>query len=95
MPFVFYGCETSSLILRGGNRLRIFEDRVLRRIFGPRREEVTGERRKVPNEEFNNLYCPPNIVQVIKSRRLKRAGHVAYMGQSCIQNFMGNSKGKT
>ena len=81
--------------IKGENWLRIFEGRVLRRIFGPRKDEVTGERRKVPNEEFNNLYCPPNIVHVIKSRRLKRAGHVAYMGQSCIQNFVGNSKGKT
>ena len=67
---------------------------MLRRIFGPRRDEVTGERRKVHNEGFNDLYCPPNIVRVTKSRRLKRAGHVARMGQSCIQTFMGNSKGK-
>ena len=68
---------------------------MLRRIFGPRRDEVTGEWRKEHNEEFNDLYSPPNIVRVMKSRRLKGAGHVACIGESCIQNFMGNSKGET
>ena len=79
--------------IKGENWLRIFEGRVLRRIFGPRWDEVTGERRKVHNEEFNDFYCPPNIVRLIKSRRLEWAGHVAHMGQRCLQNFMGNSKG--
>jgi len=61
--------------------LRVFENRVLRRIFGPRREEVTGEWRKVHNEELNDLYSSPNIVWVIKSRRVRWAGHVAHMGE--------------
>ena len=61
-------------------RLRVFENRVLRRIFGPRKDEVTGEWRKLHNEELNNLYCSPNIVRVIKSRRISWAGHVAHMG---------------
>ena len=61
--------------------LRVFENRVLRKIFGPRRDEVMGEWRKLENEELNDLYCSPNIIQVIKSRRLKWAGHVARMGE--------------
>jgi hypothetical protein len=58
-------------------RLTLFENRVSRRIFGPKRDEVTGEWRKLHNEELNDLYSPPNIVRVIKSRRMRRAGHVA------------------
>jgi len=59
--------------------LRVFENRVLRRIFGPERNEVTGEWSKLNNEELNDLYCSPNIVRVIKSRRMRWAGHVARM----------------
>jgi hypothetical protein len=59
----------------------VFENRVLRGIFGPRRDDVTGEWRKLRNEELNDLYCSPNIVQVIKSRRIRWAGHVARMGR--------------
>ena len=70
LPVVLYGCETWSLTLREECRLRVFENRVLRRIFGPKREGVTGEWRKLHNEELNDLYCSPNIVRVIKSRRL-------------------------
>ena len=69
-PVVLCGCETWSLTLREERRLRVFENRVLREIFGPRRDELTGEWRKLHNEELNDLYCSPNIVQVIKSRKI-------------------------
>ena len=68
-----------SLTLREEHRLRVFENRVLRRIFGPKRDGVTGECRKLHNEELNDLYCSPNIVRVIKSRRMRWAGNVARM----------------
>jgi len=64
-------CETWTLTLREEWRLRVFENRVLRRIFGPKRDKITGERRKLHNEELNDLYSPPNIVQVIKLRRMR------------------------
>jgi len=73
---VFYGCGTWSLKLREERRLRVFENVVLRRILGPRRDEVTGEWRRLYNEELNDLYSSPNIVRVIKSRRIRWAGHV-------------------
>jgi len=69
------------LTLREDRRLRVCENRVLRRIFGPTRDEVTGEWRKLHNEELNNLYWSPYIVRVIKSRRRRWAGHVARMGE--------------
>ena len=68
-----YGCETWSLTLREEKKLRVFENMVLRRIFGPRRDEVTGEWRRLHNEELNDLYCSPNIVRVITSRRMRWA----------------------
>jgi hypothetical protein len=68
VPVVLYGCETWSLTLREENRLRVFENRVLRRIFGHRRDEVTGEWRKLHNEELHNLYSFPDIVRQVKSR---------------------------
>ena len=74
-----YGCETWSLTLREERRLRMFEDRVLRGIFGPKRDEVTEEWIKLRNEELNDLYSSPNIVRVIKSRKIRWAGHVARM----------------
>jgi len=71
LPVVLYGCETWSLILREGRRLKLFENRVLRRVFGPKRDEVTWEWRKLHNEELKDFYCSPSIVRVIKSRRMR------------------------
>ena len=68
LPLVLYGCETWSLTLREEMKLRVFENMVLRGIFGPRRDEVTGEWRRLHNEELNDLYCSPNILRVIKWR---------------------------
>jgi hypothetical protein len=67
--------------LREEHRLRVFENRVLRRVFGPKRIEMTGEWRKLHNEELNDLYSLPNIVRVVKSRRMRWAGDVARMGE--------------
>jgi hypothetical protein len=81
VPVVLYGCETWSLTLREEQRLRVFENRVLRRIFGPKRDEGTGEWRRLHNEELNDLYSSSNIIWVIKSRRMRWAGPVAHMGE--------------
>jgi hypothetical protein len=86
LPVVLYECETLSLTLGEEHRLRVFENRVLRKIFGPKREE-DGPWRKLHNE-LHDLYFSPNIVRVIKSRRMRWAGHVARMGRGrCSQGF--------
>jgi len=82
--------------LREGRRLRVFENRVLKRIFGPKRNEVTGEWRKLHNEELNDLYCSPSIVRMIKSRRMRWAGHVVRMGErrGVYRVLVGKPEGK-
>jgi hypothetical protein len=76
----FYGCKTCSLTLREEHRLRAFENRVLKGIFGPKRDDIT-EWRKLHNEELHNLYSSPNIIRQIKSWRMSWAGHVARIGE--------------
>jgi hypothetical protein len=78
---VLYGCETWSLTLREEHRLRVFENRVLRRIFGPKRDEVTGEWRKLHNEELHDLYSSASIIRIIKLRWMRWVEHVARMGE--------------
>jgi hypothetical protein len=81
LPAVLFGCETWSLILREGHRLRVFQNRVLNRIFERKIDEVTGELKKLHNEELHILYSSPNIIRQIKSRRMRCTGHVALMGE--------------
>jgi hypothetical protein len=82
LPVVLYGCETWSL--NEEHRLRVFENSVLGTIFGPRSDEVTGEWRKLHNEELHILYSSPNINRQIRSRTVRWAGHVARMGEECV-----------
>jgi hypothetical protein len=79
LPVVLYGCETWSLTFGEEHRLGVFEDRVLKRIFGPKGDEVTGEWRKLHNEELHDLYSSPSITTIMKARRMRWAGHVARM----------------
>jgi hypothetical protein len=74
LSVVLYGCETWSLILREEHRLGLFKNRVLRRIFGPKRDEVTGEWRKQQNEELHDLYSSPSIIRIMNARRMTRRG---------------------
>jgi len=96
LPVVLYGCETWSLTLRDERGLRVFENRVLRKVFGPKRDEVTGEWTKLNNEELNDLYSLPNIVRVVKSKRMRWAGHIARMGEDrgVHRALVGKSEGK-
>jgi hypothetical protein len=81
LPVVLYGCETCSLTVREEHKLTVFGNRVLRGIFGPKRDEVTGEWRKLHSGELHNLYSSPDIIRQVRSRRMRWAGHVARMGE--------------
>jgi len=96
LPVVLYGCETWSLTLWEERRLRVFENNVLRRIFGRKREQVTGEWRKMHNEELNDLYSSPNIVRVIKLRKMRLVVPVARMRQrrGIYRVLVGKPEGK-
>jgi hypothetical protein len=96
LPVILYGCETWSLTLRVEHRLRVFENKVLNRIFGPKRDEVTGGWRKLHNEELHDLYSSPSIIRIIKSRRMRWTGHVARMGENrkAYSLLVGKPEGK-
>jgi hypothetical protein len=80
LPVILYGCETWSLIVREEHRLKVFENKVLRRIFGPKWDEVTGGWRKLHNEDLCDLYSSPSIIRIMKERRMRWARHVARNG---------------
>jgi hypothetical protein len=96
LPVVLYGFETWSLTLGEKHRLRVFENRVLRKIFGPKRDEVSGEWRKLHNEELRGLHSPPSIIRIIRSRRMRWACHVARMGEkrNAYRLLVENPEGK-
>ena len=95
MSVALNGCETSSLILREVRRLRVIENRVLGRIFVPKRDEVTGEWRKLNNEEINDAYSSQNLIWVNISRRMRWVGNVAHMGtEMAYTGFGGKTGGK-
>jgi hypothetical protein len=94
LPVVLYGCETWSLMLREEHRLRVFEKRVLRRIFGPKRDEVTGEWRKLHNEELHNLYSSPDIIRQVKANEVGRACGTHGRGEKSVQGFGGKARRK-
>ena len=81
MPVIVYGCESWSTTLANEHKLRVFENKVLRKIYGPKRDEITGEWRRLHNEELQGLYVSPDIIRIMKSQRLRWAGHVARMGE--------------
>jgi hypothetical protein len=96
LPVILYGCETWSLTLREEHGLRVLEDRVLRRIFGPKGDEVTGECRKMHNVEFHNLYSSLDVFRQIKPRRMTWAGRVtrAEKGRNVYRVLVGKPEGK-
>jgi hypothetical protein len=97
LPVDLYGCETCPLTLREERRLSVLEIRVLRRIFGPKRDKVTGDCRKLHNGELRNLYSSPDIIVQIKSSRMGWAGHVAHMGEgrNVYRVLVGKPDGKS
>jgi hypothetical protein len=96
LPVVLYGCETWSLTLRVEHRLRVFENRVMRRMFGSKRNEVTGEWRKLHKEELRDLYSSPSVIRIIKSRRMRWAGNVARIEEkrNAYRLLVGKPEGK-
>jgi hypothetical protein len=96
LPVVLYVCGTWSLTLSEVHRPRVFENKVPRKIFGPKRDDVTGGWRKLHNEELPDLYSLPSIIRIIKSRRMRWAGHVARMGEkrNAYTLLVGNPEGK-
>jgi hypothetical protein len=96
LPVVLYVCETWSLTSREEHRLRVYGNRVLRRIFGPKKDEVTGGWRKLHNEELRDLCSSPSIIRIIRSRRMRWAGHVAQTGEkvNAYRLLVGKPEGK-
>jgi hypothetical protein len=96
LPVVLHGCETWFLTIKEEHKLRVFENRVLRRIFGPKRDGVMGGWRNLHNEELHNLYSSPSIIRIIKSRRIRWAGHVAQTGEkrNVYRLLVGKPEGK-
>jgi hypothetical protein len=92
LPVVSYGCKAWSTILREEHRLRVFENRVLRRIFGPKRDEMVDGSKKLHNEGLHNFYFSPSIMRMIKSKGMRWAGHVAAIGEK--RTLMGKPQGK-
>jgi hypothetical protein len=95
LPAVFYGCGTWSLALREERRLSVFENRLLRRVFGPKRDAITGEKRKLHNDEIYELHSSPRNIRVTKSRKMSWVGHVARRGERRGANrvLMGKPEG--
>jgi hypothetical protein len=96
LPMVLYGCETWSLTVREEHKLRVFENRVLRKIFGQKRDGVTGGWRKLHNEDLHSLYSSPSIIRIITLRRMRWAGHEAQMGEkrNMYRLLVGKPEGK-
>jgi hypothetical protein len=96
LPVVLHGCETWSLTVWEEHRLRVFENRVLRRIFGPKRDEMPGEWKRLLNEELRDLHSSPSVFRIIELRRMRLAGHVAQMGEkrNVCRLLVGKPEGK-
>jgi hypothetical protein len=96
LPVVLYGCETRSLIFREERRLRVFENGVLGKVFGPKKDEVPGEWRRLRNKELCDRYSTPNYIRVMKLRRMRWAGYAARMGDSrgVFRILVGRSDGR-